>query len=143
MAATNVELVSTVRFAMKATRESYWPDSFRHKEAIIKLGAELGHEVAKIFATDSLADLATQFSLFWTTGGLGEMKVVQTDPLLIQGRNCYDCAGWKLDASPNSCAFKKRFIKTVFDDVLNKSIRIDEMECCRRAAQACLFSVST
>ncbi|MBI3022154.1 MAG: hypothetical protein HYY68_00325 [Thaumarchaeota archaeon] len=143
MAAANIELVNTVRFAMKATGESYWPGPLRHKEAIIKLGAELAHEVAKVFTSDNLADLAAQFSLFWTTGGLGEMRVIQTDPLLIQGRNCYDCAGWKLVASPTSCVFKKRFIKTVFEDVLNRSVRIDEIECCRRMAQACLFSVST
>ena len=143
MATPNVELVNTVRFAMKASRESYWPDPFRHKEAFIKLGAELGHEVAKIFTTDNLADLATNFSSFWTTGGLGEMKVVQIEPLLIETRNCYDCAGWKLGAVATSCRFKGRFIKTVFEDVLNKSVRIEEIECCRRQAPGCLFNIST
>lgn len=143
MAAASVELVNTVRFTINATRAYYWLDPIKYRKAIIKLGEELGHEVAKIFATDNLADLARQFSSFWTKGGLGEMKVVQTDPLLIQGRNCYDCAGWNLSASLTSCTFKKRFIRTVFEDVLKKSVRIDEIECCRRSAPACLFSVGS
>lgn len=126
---------------MKAT-ESYWPDAVRHREAINKLGEELGHEVAKIFTADDLAGLATEFSSFWKEGGLGEMEVVQTDPLLIRGTNCYDCTGW-LDIAVASCRFKRRFMKTVFEDVLNKPVRIEEIECCRRQAPGCLFNVST
>ncbi len=143
MASATVELVNTIRFAMKATKESYWPEPFRHREAINKLGEELGHEVAKIFTADNLASLATEFSSFWTTGGFGEMKVIETDPLLIQARNCYDCTGWRMGASAGSCTFKRRFMKAVLEDVLNRSVRIEEIECCRRPAPACLFRVST
>lgn len=125
---------------MKAT-ESYWPDPIRHREAIDKLGEELAHDVASIFTATNLSELAAQFSFFWSGGGLGTMKIVQSEPLLIEVKNCYDCAGWKMNASITACIFKKKFMKTVFEDMLSKSVRIEEIECCRRPAPACLFSV--
>jgi len=143
MSSATAEIVNTIRFAMQATKESYRPESLARREALEKLGEKLGREIAKIFTASNIADLATKLSSFWTRSGLGEMKVVQSKPLLIEVKNCYDCAGWKVSETPTSCGFKRRLMKTVFGDVLNRSVLVEEIECCRRHSPACLFSVST
>ncbi len=117
-------------------------DFSRHGNAITELGAEVGHDVARIFASNNLANLGVKLSSFWTTGGLGDMRVVRKDPLSIEVKNCLDSVSWKLGAQATSCTLKKTFMMTVFEDVLNKSIRIEETECCRRQAPACRFTVS-
>jgi predicted hydrocarbon binding protein len=41
------------------------------------------------------------------------------------------------------CAFKRVFLKTVFEDVLDHSVSITERECCRSLARRCRFDVAS
>lgn len=135
------ELGSMLRVTMKAIKEFSGLDPSKHRNAIKRAGEELGHSVAKVINAEDPLDLAAKLSLFWNTNGLGEMELVQTDPLTLEVRNCYDCLGWKTGVGVTLCAFKEGLLKMVFEDVLKTSFEVEETECCGTIAPSCRFKL--
>jgi predicted hydrocarbon binding protein len=133
------ELAETIRFAMEATKDLKPSDSQSHHSAIENLGAELGHEVARIVSSRKNKDLLEALTSFWRQNGLGDMAITQTDPLVVRLSNCYDCKRPRDSGHPASCALKRSLLESTFRDSLGPDTRIEEVECCKTGGPACVF----
>jgi predicted hydrocarbon binding protein len=139
MVISDMELAETIRFAMKATRELDLKDFHLQKNAVSNLGAELGHEVAKRLATRKKKGFYVELASFWNGSGLGNITVVQTNPIVIKLEGCYDCSISRMSESPLPCTFKMRLLETIFEDFLGATISAQEQECCKSGGTGCVF----
>lgn len=141
---TNVndtDLANALKFVMKAAKEQFWPGPFRNRTVIDKVSEGLGHEVANYIRAEDMVDLATKLSSFWDANGLGDMKIVQIEPLLVEIKNCFDCVDRNSGLALAPCTFKKKLINTIFKDVLDYPVDVKEVECCRTHSAACRFKI--
>lgn len=135
------DLANAIKFAMKAAKERFWPGPFRNRVVVNEVSEALGHEIAKYTHTEGLVDSATKISSFWRDNGLGDMKVVRAETLLIEIRNCYDCVDPNMGLTLAPCTFKEKLLKTIFKDVLNHPVGVKEVECCGAISKTCRFEV--
>lgn len=132
------ELIGTIRFAVKATRELNLMDFQGQETAIAKLGAELGHEVAKSLFSKKRKVAYAALASFWNECGLGSMVMIQTNPMTIRLNDCYDCNASRNGGAP-ACTFKKSLIETIVQDSLGTMVHADELECCKRGGTGACF----
>ena len=136
-----MELVGTIRFAMKATKEMGLYDSRSKETAVEKLGVELGHELARNLASSGQTSIYMALESFWNDSDLGTMAVVEANPTMVILNNCYDCSVSRVGEPPTPCTFKKSLLKTIFQDSLGRPVHVDEVECCKNGGTGCIFRV--
>ncbi len=137
------ELMGTIRFAMKATREMKNYDSRSKEVAVDRLGEELGHELARSLASSKHSNIFSALASFWNESGLGRMTIVRIDPRIILLNNCYDCSPSRPGEAPSPCTFKTSLLRTTLQDSLGAPVQLDELECCKTGGTGCVFRVKT
>ena len=135
-------LANAIRFAMDASRVHDWPDPSGYTGQMRNVGRELGHEVAKVMKCDNLVAFSMKFSGFWAENGLGQMTIMPGEPIAIKMSNCYDCTEQKINLRQTRCTFKLIFLKTVYEDVMDRQVVVKETECCKSMARNCRFTVT-
>jgi predicted hydrocarbon binding protein len=139
MVIPDMELAETIRFALTATKELHSSDFHSQKDAVARLGVELGHEVAKSLASGTKEDVYGKLARFWIDGGLGKMVLIQSNPVVIRLSGCLNCNSSKTRGAPVFCTFKKSLLETIFQDSLGESVSLHELECCRSGGYECVF----
>ena len=129
------ELAETIRFAMKAT--SNLPEPSR--TAMDKLGAEVGHDVARSLASRKRKETYSALVSFWNENGLGRMEVQEGASPRIRLTDCYDCNSVRSSGSKAPCAFKRSLLETILRDSVDSTAGLEELECCRSQGNACVF----
>ena len=139
MAIPDIELAGTIRFAMKATRELDPSDFHSQKNAVAKLGVELGHEVARSLGRREKKDVYAELASFWLESGLGSIALIQSDPVVIKLSGCLDCNTSRMSDAAVPCTLKRSLLETIFQDSLGTAVNLHESECCRSGGNGCVF----
>lgn len=135
------ELAGTIRFAMQATKDLNLSDFRSQKSSVERLGVELGHELARVLLSRKNNDTYEALASFWNQSELGHMEITPARPPLIRLTNCHECGSYRPGADAAPCAFKRSLMETVFRDSVSPRATIEELECCKRQGEACVFRV--
>ncbi|MDG6988748.1 MAG: hypothetical protein JRN21_05405 [Nitrososphaerota archaeon] len=147
------EMAAELKVAMRALKQYGGLDPSKNRAAIRGVGKVMGSEFAKWMIARSSAQspavgnhksrlLVAGLSSFWKDNGIGEMKVVDEEPLTIGIERCHDCLGWMTGVGVAVCPFKEGFLEAVFDDVLKSKHWVEETECCGTLSPSCKFEVT-
>jgi predicted hydrocarbon binding protein len=146
------EIANELKVAMQALKQYGGLNPSRNRAAIRGVGKVMGSEFARWMVarnstqSPSVGDksqlLVADLSSFWKDNGIGEMKVVDEEPLTIGIERCHDCLGWMTGVGVAVCPFKEGFLEAVFDDVLESKHSVEEIECCGTLAPCCKFEVT-
>ncbi|MDG6986027.1 MAG: hypothetical protein JRM73_04695 [Nitrososphaerota archaeon] len=149
----STEIAAELKVAMQALKQYGGLDPTKNKAAIRGVGKVMGSEFAKWMIANSSPQspgvdscesrlVVTGLSSFWKDNGIGEMKVVEEEPLTIGIEGCHDCLGWMTGVGVPVCPFKEGFLEAVFDGVLNSKHSVEETECCGTLSPSCKFKVT-
>ncbi len=122
------ELAETVRFAMKATRELNLVALKPGGEGVARLGTELGHEVARNLLAGKKEGAFNKLESFCKTSGLGTLRLVQEDPVVMKLSDPHEPAGSSKGESRGARSFKKSLLEAIFQDSLGQTASVHETE---------------
>ncbi|MDG6901357.1 MAG: hypothetical protein JRM80_05285 [Nitrososphaerota archaeon] len=148
------ETANELKVVMQALKQYGGLDPSGNRAAIRGIGRVMGSEFAKRMIARNFAKslmvgsqsnaqlLLSDLSSFWKENGIGEMKVLEEEPLTIGIDGCHDCLGWMTGVGVAICPFKEGFLEAVFEDVLKRKQSVEEVECCGTLSPGCKFRVS-
>lgn len=135
------EIAESIKVTMKALKDYFGLKSASQNERLRVIGSEFGHMVARnITSTGGIEAVLGDVKSFWTNHGLGEMELLEEEPLTFTMRDCYDCIG--AQAGETLCAFKEGFINAILNESGPGLGTVREVECCGTGAETCKFSIA-
>ncbi len=106
------------------------------------MGEQIGKELSKRFRAEDIDGLVEEISEFWKKNQLGEIEVIEKNPLTFIVKNCYECSNMP-DIGRTLCVFDEGLLKSIFDTRLHKKSTVREVECSGTGYEHCKFIVLT
>ena len=148
------QTANELKVVMQALKQYGGLDPSDKRDAIRGIGKVMGSEfarrmIARNFAKSVVAGsqtstqlIVSDLSSFWKENGIGEMKVLDKEPLTIGVERCHDCLGWMTGVGVAVCPFKEGVLEAVFEGVLRKKQSVEEVVCCGTLSPSCKFRIS-
>ncbi len=135
------EIAESIKVTMKALRDYFGLKAGSKRERLRVIGSEFGHLVSRnVASSKSPKRVLEEVGAFWTSYGLGNMKIHEEKPMTFTMKDCFDCVGTRTDET--LCGFKEGFISAILDDKSISLGSVREIECCGAGAEACKFVVT-
>ncbi len=93
------------------------------------LATSIGEEMSSSFKSSSPVALVNELSEFWEDNSLGELKIVNKDPLTIQVSQLFKCGSKKTRKPHIFCGFIRSMLNTVIQKQLKGKGGIVRHEC--------------
>ncbi len=106
--------------------------------ALKEIGIDAGITLSKLFDSSDMHELLKEISDFWSVNGLGEVKVLSKDTILV--KDCFDCGGIpKVDET--LCTLDEGLLEGIIRGVLGIKVKIAEEECYGTGHEGCVFKL--
>jgi len=106
--------------------------------ALKEIGRDAGRSIAENFSAGDLENLIQEVNEFWSSTGLGSVKLTDDDCLVIE--NCFDCEDMP-DVGETLCSLDEGMIEGIIEDCLGEKVLLKEQECHGSGADHCRFSI--
>lgn len=133
---------SSVKLAMKSSKEYVGLDPSKHAGEMRILGYELGMSAARRIKADNIEELMDELKNFWDEYGYGHLRIVSWVPLTFEVNDCYDCLGKQYGVDIPLCSFKEGFFEGIIREKLDIDVEVKETECCGTFHERCKFVVN-
>jgi hypothetical protein len=120
------ELAETVRFAIKATSELNLIGFKLGKAGVARLGAVLGHEVARNLLGGTRRSTYSKLESFCKKSGLGTFTLVQASPVVIRLKDRRESSASSKVDSLVTRTFKRSLLEAIFQDSLGSTVDVRE-----------------
>ncbi len=100
----------------------------RTDEVLVKLGQEIGKQIAEQLRSRNKDPLLKEIASFWKKHNLGEVKVERKRPLIITMENYMNCRE-SPEIAKSLCGFVKASMETIIKSRLNADCKIKRMSC--------------
>lgn len=104
------------------------------------IGEQIGCEISKRMHSKNTDDLFREIKQFWTQHKLGEIKIIQKNPLIFNVYGCYECSNMP-NIGKTLCAFDEGIFEAIFKQRLGKKVTVKEVECFGSGFDHCKFIV--
>ena len=110
------------------------------KPTFYLMGKQIGYEISRKLVSTELNDLLQEIAKFWEKNQLGEVKILQKNPLILNIHNCYECSDMP-NIGETLCAFDEGILESIFNNKLNVKSVVKEIECFGTGFDHCKFIV--
>ncbi|AEH61191.1 transcriptional regulator, ArsR family [Methanosalsum zhilinae DSM 4017] len=123
-----------------ALRFGFEAYGINHRPISRKIGSDIGRHIALNFKSSNFYDLLEEIALFWKENGLGNLSMVDGDPVQLIISDCFGCRTMPR-VNRKLCFFEEGIFEGIFFESLNKKLKVREIECCGTGHDHCLFLV--
>lgn len=102
------------------------------------IGEQIGLEISKKMSSTNIDGTLGEIADFWRKHRLGEVEVVQKNPLIFIVHNCYACSDMP-DIGKTLCAFDEGILESIFSYRLSAKCIVKETECSGSGFGHCKF----
>ncbi len=106
--------------------------------ALKEIGREAGITLSPLFRSSDIEGLLGEISDFWSENGLGEVKVLTEDTILV--KDCFDCSGIP-EADETLCSLDEGLLEGIIQGVTGLKTRITEESCYGTGHKGCVFKL--
>lgn len=106
--------------------------------ALKEIGRDAGRTIGETISAESEEDLFREISDFWKTTGLGNMKVIDREELIVE--ECFDCCEMP-EVGYTLCSLDEGILEGVIEGALDENVEVDEKECHGSGFDHCKFSI--
>ncbi len=106
--------------------------------ALKEIGRDAGITLSNLFDSSDMGELLENISVFWSSNGLGEVKVLTEDT--IQVKNCFDCSGIP-EVNETLCSLDEGLLEGIIEGALGIKVNIREEECYGTGHKGCVFKL--
>ncbi len=106
--------------------------------ALKEIGREAGITLSTLFESSSKEKLLEEISDFWSANGLGEVKVLSNDTILV--KDCFDCGGIPA-VDETLCSLDEGLLEGIVEGALGIKTKITEEECYGTGHKGCVFKL--
>ncbi len=106
--------------------------------ALKEIGRDAGRAIGDELSAKNREELFEEVSDFWEKTGLGNMKVTETEDLIVE--DCFDCSEMPSVGHP-LCSLDEGMIEGIFESVLDQMVEVHESQCHGKGDGHCKFDV--
>jgi predicted hydrocarbon binding protein len=105
-----------------------------------RTGMKVGEILSSVLTAGSTEDLVAEMNRFWELNGLGSIRLVQSDPVVIQVEGCFECKDLPVTGH-GACAFDTGVLMKIFRKHLGVPVIVSEEECYSSGFDHCRFRI--
>ncbi len=121
-----------------AIRFGFEAHGINHVPILKKIGTDIGENISINFNSTDLDGLLKDIVNFWKIHNMGDMSIIDTDPLIIIVYNCFDCKSSPV-VGKTLCSFDEGLLEGIIFGKLGLICNIKETECYGNGYKHCLF----
>ena len=129
---------SFLKSIFHAMRFGFEAHGINHDPIIKKIGADIGERLSINFQSTDLDGVLKDIAIFWKTHKMGDVSVIDTDPLSIVVYDCFDCKSMPV-VGKTLCSFDEGLLEGILFGKLGLNCTIKETECHGTGYDHCLF----
>ena len=121
-----------------AMRFGFEAHGINHEPIMKKIGADIGESISINFKSTDLNGVLEDIAIFWDTNNLGDVSIIDTNPLSVVVHNCFDCKSMPV-VGKTLCSFDEGLLEGIIFGKLGLNCTIKETECFGNGYNHCLF----
>ena len=103
-----------------------------------KIGSDIGESLSRNFQSTDLDGVLKDIVNFWDEHQMGDVSVIDTEPLTVIVHNCFDCKSMPV-VGKTLCSFDEGLLEGIIFGTLGLNCTIKETECFGNGYKHCLF----
>lgn len=106
----------------------------------LRTGMRVGEILSSTLTAGSTEDLVAEMNQFWESNSLGSIRLVQSDPVILQVEGCFECKDLPVTGH-GACAFDTGVLMKIFRKHLGVPVIVTEEECYSSGFNHCRFRI--
>lgn len=129
---------SFLKSIFHAIRFGFEAYGINHEPIMKKIGSDIGESLSSNFQSTDLDGVLLDITNFWDQHDMGNVSVIDTEPLAVIVHNCFDCKSMPV-VGKTLCSFDEGLLEGIIFGTLGLNCTIKETECFGNGYQHCLF----
>ncbi|MGP8321416.1 MAG: V4R domain-containing protein [Methanosarcinaceae archaeon] len=126
------------KLILHAMRFGFEAHGINHEPILKKIGADIGKNLSINFNSTDLNGVLKDITNFWETHNMGDVSIINTDPLVVVVYDCFDCKSLPV-VGKTLCSFDEGLLEGILFGKLGLNCIIKEIECYGNGYNHCLF----
>lgn len=129
---------SFLKSIFHAMRFGFEAHGINHEPIMKKIGGDIGESLSVNFQSTDLDGVLKDIANFWDTHNMGDVAIIDTDPLSVIVHDCFDCKSMPV-IGKTLCSFDEGLLEGILYGKLGLNCTIKETECYGNGYDHCLF----
>jgi len=132
--------VDFFRFILSTLRITLLSEGISIDPILHSAGCRVGRRISEIVADTRTRELIENVAGFWNVHALGEVELVEADPLTLNFYDCFECKDFPMTGKP-ACAFESGVLSAIFSDHFGTYHTALETKCYAMGDACCRFEI--
>lgn len=138
VASSNGDEYDFLKSIFQAVKFGFEAHGINHRPIIKKIGTDVGTCISTNFGSSDMDGVLNDITTFWKSHKLGNVSIVDTEPLTIIVDDCFGCKSMP-PLGKTLCSFDEGLFEGIFSGKLGLDCKMKEIECYGTGHNHCLF----
>jgi hypothetical protein len=128
------------RYVLSTLRITLLSEGISIDPILYSAGYRVGKRISEIVAEKRTWKLIDNVAGFWDSHALGEVELLEKNPLTLDFYDCFECRDFPLTGKP-VCSFESGVLTSIFSDHFGRTYTALERKCYAMGDECCRFEI--
>ncbi|KQC07582.1 MAG: hypothetical protein APR55_03815, partial [Methanolinea sp. SDB] len=134
------DAVDFFRYILSTLRITLLSEGINIDPILHSAGCRVGRRISEIVAEKKTRNLIDNVAGFWDSHALGEVELLEKNPLTLNFYECFECRDFPLTGKP-VCSFESGVLTSIFSDHFGIKYTALERKCYAMGDECCRFEI--